>query len=106
MKHEILLRGVEVVAIGETSLVKAQLRITACAACSKSACNSFASLLASVLENSGPTEYLLSSPAHCPKCATPVFETTLVHFAGEPAAAEGGAKYFEPCSEETNVVFI
>src|SRR5438552_4086359 len=83
MKHDILLYGVEVVAIGETSLVKAQLRITACEACSESARSSFGSLLASVLENSGSTEYLLSSPAHCPKCAAPIFETTLVHFAGE-----------------------
>src|SRR6185295_20408111 len=103
MRHDILLHGVEVVAVGETSLVKAQLRITGCAVCSPSACNSFGSLLARVLENSGSTEYLLSSPAHCPKCATPIYETTLVHFVGEPELTDSPRKYFETCSEDTNV---
>src|SRR5437867_6194737 len=103
MKRQIL-RGVELVALGQPSLLKAQERITGCQACDGSASRSFESLLALVLEKGGATEYFVCSPVECPRCGSPILETTLVSVGEECRTA--AMRTFEPSVEETEVVFV
>jgi hypothetical protein len=93
------LTGVELVVIGQGSMLKALKGVTACSECDKSASVRFESVLGRALGNSGHMEYFLSCPAECPRCASSIIENTLVRVGGLPA-------YFEPSAEETDVVFI
>jgi hypothetical protein len=107
MKQQyLLMHGIELVAVGEATLLKAQQRITGCAACSASASHSLDWLLHQVLENNGMTEYFLGSPTECPKCGAEIFEKTLVDFDGKAIAALDEYKYFDMRDEEQEVVFI
>src|SRR5262249_13595069 len=87
MKQKTVVRGIEVVAVGETSVLKALGQIAACQGCSPSISRSFGSVLLDVL---GPattaTEYLMSEPVPCPSCSRPMFENTLVRCVGEREA--------------------
>ena len=103
MKHQVL-RGIELIAVGEASLLKAQEQITGCQACTGFASRPFQSVLAQLLENGGATEYFLCSPVECPRCASPILETTLVTVQEEHQTAE--TWIFEPLVEATNVVFV
>jgi hypothetical protein len=78
MKQQIL-RGVELVAVGQASLLRAQQLITGCAVCSKSASRTFEAVIAETLGNScGSSEYFVCSLVECPRCASPILEKTLV----------------------------
>jgi len=106
-QQHFLMQGVELVAVGEATLLNAQQRVTGCVACSNSASRSFESLLSHLLGNNGMSEYFLASPGECPKCAAPIFERTLIDFDGKAKAAlEEEFKYFDVCDEEQDVVFI
>jgi len=106
MKQHFLMQGVELVALGEGTLSKAQQRVTGCAACTSSANRPFEWMLGYLLGNHGMTEYFLCGPTTCPKCDSPIFETTLVDFDGKAEAALDEVKYFDMRDEDQNVVFI
>ncbi len=109
MKQHFLMQGVELVAIGESTAMQAQKRVTGCAKCSPLASAPFESLLHTVLGNNGMTEFFLCCPARCPKCGAAVFEKTLVDFDGaEPRAdvVDIEFRYFDARDENQDVVFI
>jgi hypothetical protein len=106
MKQNYLLEGIDVLAVGEASLDKVLARVIGCAACCRSASTSFESLLHHTFGTSGMTEYFLSTPMHCPKCDTPIFERTLVDFSGKAKAALEEIQYFDSRDEEQDVVFV
>jgi hypothetical protein len=108
MKQTFLMQGVELVAIGESTSVQAQKRVTGCANCSSSASSPFESLLNTVLGNNGMTEFFLCCPTRCPKCAAPIFEKTLVDFDGAAGQAVDSDeyRYFDARDESQDVVFI
>src|SRR6185295_3781082 len=106
MKQNFVLRGTEVIAVGEASLSRALSCVRGCSACSTSASHSFDALLSDVLGTNGPTEYLLCSTAKCPKCASPIFEKSLVDFYGKAKAALDEGRLFDACDEEQDVVFV
>jgi len=106
MNQKFLLRGIDVVAVGEASLLKAQQRIKGCAACSTSASRSFESLLYEVLGNTGSTEYFLAVPTECPRCSAQIFEKTLIDFYGKAKAALDQVQYFDSRDEDQDVVFV
>lgn len=101
-----LMQGVELVAVGEATLSEAQKRVTGCAACSASASRSFEWLINHVLDGNGMTEYVLCSPAECPRCASPLFERTLVNFDGNAQDAVDESEAFVVREEDQDVVFI
>jgi hypothetical protein len=88
--------GIELVALGQASLLKAQKVLTGCSVCSRSASRSFASVINETLGTAVPTEYLLCSPVECPVCSSAISETTFVSI---------GFKRDLPI-EETDVVFV
>jgi hypothetical protein len=99
--------GVELLAIGQKTLLKANRRFLACQHCDTEASTPFEWILQEVLDQSeNHVEYLLSEPAKCPKCASPVYESTLV----QPDAAfernQNEPKIYLPPLESTNFVFI
>ena len=101
-----LMQCIELVAVGDATVLEAQRRVKGCAACSSSASRSFEWLLNHVLGGNGMTEYLLCSPTQCPKCDAPIFERTLVDFDGKARAALDERQYFDVRDEEQDVVFI
>ena len=94
-----VLTGVELVAIGQGSMLRALKSVTACSACDKASSVPFESVLGQELGNTGETEYFVSCPAECPRCASSIIETSLVRV-GWPTAD------FAPAAEETDVVFV
>jgi hypothetical protein len=94
-----------IAAVGEASLLKARENITGCHACDKSASRSFQSVLAQALENGGTVEYLVGHPIACPRCASPILETTLVTVVDE-RRTELRTETVELPDGETNVVFV
>ena len=108
MNQKSLVQGIEVVAVGETSVGKALSRVVACQGCTPSVSRAFGSVLVEVLGAANPmTEYVMSEPGRCPNCSRPMFENTLVRCEGErddyPVET---IKYYEPDWEETNVVLV
>src|SRR5689334_19127927 len=91
MRDTIISSGVELVAVGETSMLKAQKRVAGCQNCSASVSHPFSSVLIEVLGvRTTSTEYLLCLPARCPNCGHPILENTLVRCEGD-AEAHGSA---------------
>ena len=84
MRENVILAGVELVAIGEESGRKAARRVVGCQSCTASVTHPFSSVLVEVL-GVGRTnaEYVLCSPAHCPNCNQAIFEHTLVRCEGD-----------------------
>jgi hypothetical protein len=106
-QQHFLMHGVDLVALGEATLLMAQSRVRGCATCSKTATDSFQSLLHYMLGNGGTAEYILGSSTHCPKCSAPIFEHTLVDYEGKAQAAlEAEYRYFDVCDEDQDVVFV
>src|SRR2546426_7816116 len=103
MKHDISL-GIELVTVGEESLLKAQKRITGCAACSGFASRPLQSVLGDLLGNGGATEYFLCFPLDCPRCACPILESTLVSIGEQPT--QGDMPSVELPPEKTEVIFV
>src|SRR5689334_22245824 len=102
MKQDIL-RGIDLIAIGEESSREATKHVMGCAACLVSASQSFLSVLDGVL--GGTAEYLLCSPVECPRCGSPITETTLVSTDKQSADSDGRVALLPGKPEETNVVF-
>lgn len=84
------------VAVGQASLLKAQQLITGCAVCSKSASHPFEAVIAETLGKSGGSEYFLCSAVECPRCASPIFEKTIVSVGDCSEAA----------AEDKDVIFV
>ena len=106
MKQKTAVHGLEVVAIGETSLREALLRVLECENCSPSVSRSFGSVLCEVIGGSPLTEYVFM-PARCPNCSEPITESTLVQCEGECGEEISlFDREFEPCLEETDVVLV
>jgi hypothetical protein len=94
-----------IAAVGEASLLKARENITGCHACDESASRSFQSVLAQALENGGMVEYLVGLPIACPRCASPILETTLVTVLDERRTVQR-SQIVEPPDDEINLVFV
>ena len=93
------LRGFELVAVGQASILKAQNRVTACAACSNSASQPFEDVICEVLGGGDGTAFMLTVPTECPRCASPLFEETKV-------STEDYNKSLHVSIEDTDVVFV
>jgi hypothetical protein len=109
MKEKSAIRGLELITVGETSVLKAQAKVVACQCCSPSSVSrSFGSVLIEVLGAIGPTtEYMICAAAQCPNCSQPIAENTLVRCEGERTEEMANALVeYEPCWEETNVVLV
>src|SRR5256885_3093418 len=97
-------RGIDLVAVGTASLLKAQALITGCQACDGSASRSFQSVLAEVLEGCHATKYFVCAPIECPRCASPILETTFVSIRAERRGLV--TRIYEPSLMQTDVVFV
>lgn len=95
---------IELVVVGPATLLKAQNRVTGCQACTTLASRPFESLLHVVLGTDGEKEYFLGFPTQCPRCTAPIFEKTLVDFAGNQP--DDDFTYFDISDEDQEVVFI
>jgi len=105
MKRHVL-TGIELIAAGEASLLKATRQITGCGACDGSASRTFQSTMGQVLGSSGTTEYFMCCPVECPRCASPIFESTLVSTEGNTRSGDHELGLFDPPLTETNLVFV
>jgi hypothetical protein len=104
MNEKVVTRGIQLVAVGEPSILKALRRVAACQSCGESVSRPFSSVLSEVLGATGPSsEYVVCVPARCPSCAQPIIENTLVRCEGD---APNAALYFGQCWEENKVVLI
>jgi hypothetical protein len=84
MRENIISAGIEVVVVGEISMLKAQRRLVGCQSCSPSVSRPFSSTLVEELGAADKiTEYVLCRPCRCPNCAQPVLEHTLVRCEGD-----------------------
>jgi len=114
MKHKTAVHGVELVALGETSIRRALMRVAACQSCSATVSRSFGLLLSELLAPVNPvTEYILCAPARCPNCSEPILEGTLVRCLEDDDQGEDDAictstfeREFEPALEDSDVVLI
>jgi hypothetical protein len=70
-----------VIVVSITTIRRAERRITACERCEQTVDTPFSEVLASVTKTRDPAGFFLSEAAHCPGCAGPVFEDTLVELA-------------------------
>jgi hypothetical protein len=100
--------GVQLVALGEESILKAQSRVVACQECSASVSRPFGSVLVEILGALSPqSEYVVCAPAFCPNCDQPIVESTLVRCEGEIGEATAAPMPdLTPCSDDVNVVLI
>jgi len=98
MRENIVLTGIELIAVGESSLLRAQNLVVACQSCSASVSQPFSSVLTEVV---GPgrtiTEYVLCTPARCPNCSQPIVENTLVRCEGGGDDASDASLDFGRC---------
>lgn len=68
-----------VIVVSIATIRRAEGRLIACERCERTVDTPFHEVLASVTKaGPGLAEYFLSEPAHCPGCAGPIFEDTLV----------------------------
>jgi hypothetical protein len=80
-----LLPEVEMIAVGDDSLIAAQSKVVACEACDPTAVRPFFVVLDEVTHRRGcVSDYILSQPAKCCRCGSEIFETTFVAFEPEP----------------------
>ena len=101
-----LLPKVEVIALGNDSLLMAQDLIVGCEECATNANCSFSAVLDQVTHRQDSlTDYILCEPAKCVKCGGSVIESTLVVL--KPVDTDGAPLlYFDVPIEETNVVLV
>ena len=79
MKEKTIGQGTQVIAVGNTSVLKALMRVAACQGCAPAASRPFSSVLVEALgAEKAATEYLMSEAARCPNCSRPLFENTMV----------------------------
>jgi hypothetical protein len=108
MKQNTVVRGNQLVAVGDASVEKALARVVACQGCTAVITRPFGLVLAETLGHSNMAiEYVMSEPAFCPNCSRPMFENTFVRCEGEQDDCRVEAiREYEPNWEETNVVLI
>lgn len=72
-----------VIVVSIATIRRAERRVAACERCERTVDTPFYEVLAGVTRtrSGGLAEYFLSEPAHCPGCAGPIFENTLVELA-------------------------
>jgi hypothetical protein len=72
-----------VIVVSIATIRRAERRVAACERCERTVDTPFYEVLAGVTRtrSGGFAEYFLSEPAHCPGCAGPIFEDTLVELA-------------------------
>lgn len=71
-----------VIVVSIATIRRAECQISACERCERTVDTPFYEVLASATRTqAGVAEYFLSEPAHCPGCAGPIFEDTLVELA-------------------------
>jgi hypothetical protein len=108
MKQKTAVHGLELVALGETSLRRALVHVVGCQSCSTVVSRSFGLLLSELLgPTNSVTEYILCAPARCPNCSESILEGTLVRCdvdQDEPVAIAN--REFEPTLEGADVVLI
>ncbi len=98
MKDNVISAGVELVAVGETSILNAQRRVVGCQSCSASVSHPFSSVLTEVMgAGCAITEYVLCAPARCPNCDQPILENTLVRCEGDGDDAASADLDFGRC---------
>jgi hypothetical protein len=105
MKQQIL-QSIELMTVGQESSLKAKQYVTGCAVCTPSASRPFQSVLDQVFGSVDTTEYFLCSPVECPKCASPILETTLVSVEEQSRSGHKTLSLLESAPHETNVVFV
>jgi hypothetical protein len=93
-----------IAAVGEATLLKARENITGCYACDESASRLFQSVLAQALEDGGMIEYVVGLPIACPRCASPILETTMVTVVEERRTNPRTRDVAPP--DEENVMFV
>lgn len=108
MQHESITIGIEWLALGPASVLKAQRRVVACQGCSPAVSRPFSAVLVEVFGAAGPTcQYVLCAPAECPNCTRSIVENTLVRSEGELHEDTSHAPgVFEECWDETNVMLV
>ena len=71
--------AIHILALGISTIRRAQESIASCEACNKDAELPFDWILDEVTgQNSSTTDYFLTEPARCPRCGADVTEKTLV----------------------------
>jgi len=101
------LHGVELLTIGQKTLLKAHRRFLGCEQCDSLASTPFDMILEDVVGlTENHIEYLLPEAAKCPNCKNPVFEDTLVHPDAAFEETLNFEKFYVPNLEETNFVFV
>jgi hypothetical protein len=108
MKHKTAVHGLELVALGETSLRRALMHVVACESCSATVSRSFGSVLSEVLgPTNSVTEYILCAPVRCPNCSESIIEGTLVRCdVDQDEVVAITDRDFEPTLEATEVILI
>lgn len=77
-----LSRPTVILVVSIATIRRAERRIAACERCERTVDTPFFEVLATITRTRADlSEYFLSEPAHCPSCAEPVFENTLVELA-------------------------
>lgn len=75
--------NIHILAIGATTIRRAQDAISSCEACNKDAELPFDWILDEVTGRDGSTtDYFLTEPARCPRCGSGIMEKTLVEADG------------------------
>jgi len=101
------LHGVELLTIGQKTLLKAHRRFLGCEQCDSQASTPFEMILEDVVGlTENHIEYLLPEAAKCPNCNNPVFEDTLVRPDAAFEETLNVEKFYVPNLEETNFVFV
>ena len=104
MNEKVAMGGIQLIAVGEPSILKALRRVAACQSCGESVSRPFNSVLSEVLGVAcSIPEYVLCVPARCPGCAQPIIENTLVRCEGD---APNAALDFGQCWDENKVVLV
>ena len=71
-----------IIVVSVATIKRAESAIAACECCERTVDTPFFEVLSRVTRTRAElAEYFLSEPAHCPSCAEPIFETTLIEIA-------------------------
>ena len=71
-----------ILVVSIATIRRAERAIAACECCERTVDTPFFEVLAHITRTQADlAEYFLSEPAHCPSCAEPVFENTLIEVA-------------------------
>ena len=106
MEQKLFLRGCEVIAVGQASLLQAEQQVMGCRACTPAASLPFEVALHELLKTSETTEYFLGIPAACPRCDAPIFEKTLIECGRRTNDALNRLRYVDARDEGQDIVLV